>query len=75
MEKFIPLEKMSKKKQREYYKVQRRGWGGISPVTRREKDPKAYNRAKSKRDCERGDPFVISFIDSEMNKVCGSVSI
>lgn len=53
MEKFIPLEKMSKKKQREFYKAQRRGWGGISPVTRREKDPKAYNRAKEKRDCQR----------------------
>lgn len=52
MEKFVPLNKMSKKKQREYYKAQRRGWGGISPVTRRENDPKAYNRAKAKRDCK-----------------------
>lgn len=50
MEKFVPLNKMSKKKQREYYKAQRRGWGGISPVTRLENDPKAYNRAKAKRD-------------------------
>ncbi|MGN0587447.1 MAG: hypothetical protein ACI4JF_09185 [Oscillospiraceae bacterium] len=52
MEKFIPLEKMSKKKQRKFYKAQRRSWGGISPVTRREKDPKVYNRAKEKRDCD-----------------------
>ena len=55
MEKFIPLCKMSKKKQKEYYSRQRKDWGSLSPVTRRPADPKAYDRAKQKsaygRDC------------------------
>ena len=50
MKKFVPFEKMSKKAQREHNKKQRRDWGGISPVTRCPQNPKAYNRAKSKRD-------------------------
>ncbi|MGN0553286.1 MAG: hypothetical protein ACI4I1_07875 [Oscillospiraceae bacterium] len=50
MKKFIPLEKMSKKMQREYHKKRRKGWGEISPITRCPDNPKAYNRAKSKRD-------------------------
>ena len=54
MKKYIPLEKMSKKMQREYHKKQRKDWGGISPVTRCPDNPKAYNRAKSKRDCDHG---------------------
>ena len=54
MKKYIPLEKMSKKMQREYHKKQRKGWGGISPITRCSDNPKAYNRAKSKRDCDYG---------------------
>ena len=54
MKNFIPLEKMSKKAQREYYKKQRRDWGGISPVTRRGENPKAYNRAKAKRENKLG---------------------
>ncbi|MCH5192363.1 MAG: hypothetical protein J1F11_00270 [Oscillospiraceae bacterium] len=49
MEKFIPLGKMSKKKQREIHRLSRKDWGGISPVTRKEKNPKAYNRAAEKR--------------------------
>ena len=54
MKKYIPLEKMSKKMQREYHKKQRKDWGGISPITRCPDNPKAYNRAKSKRDCDYG---------------------
>ncbi|MGN1134994.1 MAG: hypothetical protein ACI4SF_02130 [Oscillospiraceae bacterium] len=54
MKKYIPLEKMSKKMQREYYKKQRKGWGEISPITRCPDNPKAYNRAKSKRDWDYG---------------------
>ena len=50
MEKYIPYNKMRKKQQREYDKQQRKDWGGLSPVTRRTANPKAYNRAKAKRD-------------------------
>lgn len=50
MKKFVPLNKMSKKKIKEYYKKQRKDWGGLSPVTRTPDNPKAYNRAKQKAD-------------------------
>ena len=49
MEKFIPFEKLSKKKQREFT-VQKRGtWGGMNPVTRKPENPKAYNRKKARK--------------------------
>jgi len=44
---FIPLEKQSKRKQREYHAIQRRDWGGVNPVTRKPPNPKAYDRKKS----------------------------
>ena len=46
MEKFIPKEKLSKKKQREMNSAKRTTWS-ISPVTRRPENPKAYNRKKA----------------------------
>ena len=47
MEKFIPFEKLSKKKQRELNAMRRRNWNGINPVTRKPENPKAYNRKKA----------------------------
>ena len=41
MEKFIPYEKLSKKKRRELDKRKRGSWGGLNPVTRTPKNPKA----------------------------------
>ena len=49
MEKFIPFEKLSKKQQKELNNQKRRGWGEISPVTRRAENPKAYNRKKARK--------------------------
>ena len=46
-QRFIPLDKQSKRKQREYHAAHRKDWGGISPVTRKSPNPKAYNRRKS----------------------------
>ena len=46
MDKFIPYEKLSKKKKRELDAARRGSWGGLSPVTRRPEDPKAYKRKK-----------------------------
>lgn len=46
MEKFIPYKKMSKKKQREINQRNRTSWNGLNPVTRKSKNPKAYNRKK-----------------------------
>ena len=48
MEKFIPYEKLSKKKQRELDAKRRSVWT-ISPVTRKPANPKAYNRKKAQK--------------------------
>ena len=48
MEKFIPYEKLSKKKQRELDRQKRNTWGALNPVTRKPENPKAYNRRKAR---------------------------
>ena len=48
MEKFIPYEKLSKKKKRELDAGRRTVWT-ISPVTRKSENPKAYNRKKAQK--------------------------
>ena len=48
MEKFIPYEKLSKKKKRELDTGKRNVWA-ISPVTRKPENPKAYNRKKAQK--------------------------
>ena len=60
MEKFIPKEKLSKKKQREM-NAQRRVTWSISPVTRKSADPKAYDRSKTKN-WEHDDPDSSSYL-------------
>ena len=49
MVKYVPLDKRSKKEQREYHSRQRRTWGDIKPVTRSVPNGKAYNRKKEKQ--------------------------
>ncbi len=49
MERFIPYEKLSKRKKRELDAERRGSWGGLDPVTRRPANPKAYNRAKARK--------------------------
>ena len=54
MVKYIPYDKLSKKKQRELNKAKRGSWDGINPVTRMPENSKAYNRRKAqnwKREC------------------------
>ena len=48
MDKFVPLEKQSKKKRRAYHAARRGSWGGVNPVTRKPPNPKAYRRKKSR---------------------------
>lgn len=50
MEKFIPFEKLSKRKQRELTRMKRSDWGNINPITKREKNKKVYDRKKFRRD-------------------------
>ena len=62
MERFIPYEKLSKKKQRELNKAKRGTWGSFAPVTRRPPNPKAYNRktAQGRNDDPDLAPYFIS---------------
>ncbi len=48
MKKFIPYEKLSKKKRREL-DAARRGVWALSPVTRRPANPKAYDRRAARK--------------------------
>lgn len=48
MDRFIPYEKLSKKKRKEQNAQRRERWA-ISPVTRRPPNPRAYNRRKAQK--------------------------
>lgn len=52
MEKYIPIEKRSKKEKQTLAKARRGTWGSLSPVTRKPANPKAYNRKKARREEE-----------------------
>jgi len=61
-QKFIPLEKQSKRKQKEWHTAQRKDWGHINPVTKKVESGKKYNRQKSKlglREYEPGLDFLL----------------
>ncbi len=47
-DKFIPREKLSKKKRKELDNQKRGSWGEIKPVTRRVESRKDYNRQREK---------------------------
>ena len=73
MEKFIPYEKLSKKKKKELNAAKRSTWN-ISPVTRRPENPKAYNRRKALR--EDRSPNEVLFIfaaKSEYRRATGGI--
>lgn len=54
MKTFIPLEKRSKKEQKEYHSKQRGSWHGFNPVTRVVRNGKAYDRNREKAALRRG---------------------
>ena len=63
-QKFIPLEKQSKQKQKEFNAKQRRDWGSLNPITRKTDNAKVYNRKKSKQRWSEHEPcldFLIYF--------------
>ena len=49
-QRYVPLEKQSKRKQKEYHAKQRGDWGNVNPITRKVESAKLYNRKKSKRE-------------------------
>lgn len=59
MEKFIPYEKLSKKKRRELDRMRRGTWGALDPVTRKPENPRAYNRQKARK--RSFDPYAVPF--------------
>ncbi len=62
MEKNIPYEKLSKKKKRALDAARRNTWGGLSPVTRRPENPKAYKRSKARKGSDYDFPSAPAFI-------------
>ena len=60
MEKLVPYEKLSKKKQKEWNILRRNTWGELNPVTRKPENPKAYNRRKA-RNWKEPDPVPFCF--------------
>ena len=67
MEKFIPYEKLSKKKKRKIDQARRQTWGELNPVTRKPENSKAYIRSKArnwKRDYQRADSGTFICISS-----------
>lgn len=52
-DKFVPLEKMSKKDRREFYSKRRRDWNGLNPVTRTAVKLKKYSRARQQAELSR----------------------
>lgn len=63
MEKFIPYEKLSKKKKRELNAARRTTWS-LNPVTRKPANPKAYNRktARNWKDDSNSVPLLVMLI-------------
>ena len=55
-EKYVPLEKRSKKEQKAYHAQQRGSWNGVNPVTRVVPNKKVYDRKRAK--ARRDDPDV-----------------
>ena len=66
MKSYIPLEKRSKKAQKEYYSSLRRTWGITDPVTKSVRSRKKYRRTDEKRrtaremDSSSGSSFMVS---------------
>ena len=65
MEKFIPYEKLSKKKQKEFNQKRRKTWNGLNPVTRKPANPKAYNRQKARKRNDYPDTVPFMFVNEK----------
>ena len=47
-ERFVPLEKQSKRKRREHFSAQRNDWNGVTPVTKMIPNKKKPDRNREK---------------------------
>lgn len=73
MEKFIPFEKLPKKRQRELMAQKRGTWGGLSPVTRKPENPKVYNRKKARRWSD--DSMTVPSVLWAAQRACGLIRL
>ena len=74
-QKFVPLDKLSKRKQKEHHAMQRRDWGSFNPATKKTENGKAYNRKKSKqRYCEDGPCLDFLFSENVVLKITHCIS-
>jgi len=48
---YVPLEKRSKKQQKEFHAMQRKDWGNLNPTTKKVPNKKAFNRKKARQWC------------------------
>ena len=48
MERYIPVDKLSKKQTKAYYAARRGSWNGVKPVSRQVPSKKIYNRKQAK---------------------------
>ncbi len=55
MNQFVPLEKRSKRQQRQVYAARRGSWNGVNPVSKVIPSGKAYRRSKTRIDWD-GEP-------------------
>lgn len=56
-EKFVPYEKLSKRRKRELDRKKRGSWNGVNPVTRTAESKKVYHRKRIPMPNDGGDPF------------------
>ena len=64
MDKYIPINKQSKKQKKAYYSKYRNTWNGINPVTRTVPNGKGYNRKKQKQEDRRSGRLSINKDDT-----------
>lgn len=69
MERYIPVDKLSKKQRKAYYAAKRGSWNGVNPVSRAVPSKKVYNRKQAKHWREE-DALSVSFLDIK-NALCG----
>lgn len=62
MERYIPVDKMSKKQKKAYYAARRGNWSGVNPVSRAVPSKKIYNRKQAKHWREE-DALPVLFLD------------
>ena len=55
-QRYVPLEKRSKRERKAHFAAHRGSWGELNPVTRKAPNPKAYDRKKSGQRYEHEPP-------------------